>query len=318
MSATTPAASPTQLFARFSRRLRGIVIDWIIAMVVLFGAVMLASATGNSDVSRSLGYLVIAFLLLYEPVLVTLTGGTLGHWFSNLRVVDDRTGGNVSFPKALARLLIKGVLSWYSFVILAATRRNQAVHDLLTRSTVQIRDPARARSGQYVTERAEPAEGSMPSRLRRSVVTMLYVALALAAYFVMVGTLIVAGMLSERASTRISVQPENAPSLPRAPSGRCCCSQASSRWAGRVGCPGRSGARASYSERPNTPPVSQALPRKIFRFSESQISAMTRTSHPARGGSRSSRTARWDAMDAVALIDEWCAWRTAKSCGPCV
>ncbi len=83
-------------------------------------------------------------------------------------------------------------------MILAATRRNQAVHDLLTRSTVQIRDPARARSGQYVTERAEPAEGSMPSRLRRSVVTMLYVALALAAYFVMVGTLIVAGMLSER------------------------------------------------------------------------------------------------------------------------
>ena len=185
------------LYARFSRRMRGIVIDWIIAMVVLFGAVMLASATGNSDVSRMLGCLVIAFLLLYEPVLVTLTGGTVGHWISNLRVVDDRTGGNVSFAKALARLVIKGVLSWYSFVILAATRRNQAVHDLLTRSTVQIRDASKARVGQYVTERVEPADGSMPSSRRRSVVTILYLALSLAAWFMMVSSLVVAGALSE-------------------------------------------------------------------------------------------------------------------------
>ena len=198
MSALPPAASPAPLYARFSRRLRGIVIDWIIAMAVLFGAVMLASAVRNDDFSRTLGFLVVAFLLLYEPVLVTFTGGTLGHTFSNLRVVDDRTGGNVSFPKAFARLLIKAVLSWYSFVILAATRRNQAVHDLLTRSTVQIRNPARARVGQYVTERTEPADGSMPSRLRRSVVTILYLVLSLAVYFVMVGGLIEAGVPSER------------------------------------------------------------------------------------------------------------------------
>jgi hypothetical protein len=192
------ATSPSPLYARFSRRMRGIVIDWIIAMVVLFGAVMLASASGNSAVSRTLGYLVIAFLLLYEPVLVTLTGGTVGHWASNLRVVDDRTGGNVSFAKALARLVIKAVLSWYSFVILAATRRNQAVHDLLTRSTVQIRDAAKARPGQYVTERTEPVDGSMPSRLRRSLVTMLYIALSLALCAGIAAALTVGGAYSER------------------------------------------------------------------------------------------------------------------------
>ncbi|MCP4619879.1 MAG: RDD family protein [Bradyrhizobium sp.] len=192
------ATSPTPLYARFSRRMRGIVIDWIIAMVVLFGAVMLASASGSSAVSRTLGYLVVAFLLLYEPLLVTVTGGTVGHWASNLRVVDDRTGGNVSFAKALARLVIKGVLSWYSFVILAATRRNQAVHDLLTRSTVQIRDAAKARPGQYVTERAEPPVGSMPSRLRRFLVTMLYIALSFAFCAAIGAALTVGGAYSER------------------------------------------------------------------------------------------------------------------------
>lgn len=116
----TPAATAPR-YARFSRRFRGIVLDWMIAMAILFGAVMLASVVQNDNFSRALGVLVIATLLLYEPVLVSFTGSTLGHYFTNLRVVDERSGGNVSFLKACARVAIKGVLGLYSFVILAAT-----------------------------------------------------------------------------------------------------------------------------------------------------------------------------------------------------
>jgi uncharacterized RDD family membrane protein YckC len=165
---------PEPRYARFPSRIRGIVLDWIFAMAILFGAVLVAVSIQNDGFSRTLGFLVVITLFLYEPVLVSLTGGTLGHYFTNLRVVDDRHGGNVSFLKACARVVIKGLLGWYSFVILAATRRNQAVHDLLTRSTVQIRDPARALPGQYVTERSEPTLANMPPRWRRIVVTCLY------------------------------------------------------------------------------------------------------------------------------------------------
>ena len=83
-------------YARFSRRFRGIVLDWMIVMGVLFGAVMLASMVRNDNFSRVLGVLVITTLLLYEPVLVSFTGSTLGHYFTNLRVVDERSGGNVA------------------------------------------------------------------------------------------------------------------------------------------------------------------------------------------------------------------------------
>ena len=109
---------------------------------------------------------------------------------TNLRVVDDRSGGNVGFLKACARVVLKGVLGWYSFVILAATRRNQAIHDLLTRSTVQIRDPARARSGQYIIERIEPVARGMPSRLQRAAVICIYLLL------LFVGSLIVAAAMA--------------------------------------------------------------------------------------------------------------------------
>ena len=134
----SPMAAPR--YARFSRRLRAMLIDWIITLIVMFGAVWLAASVGNDNFSRGIGILAVVVLVLYEPILVSRMGGTLGHYFTNLRVVDDRDGGNIGFARACARVVVKGVLGLYSFVILAATRRNQAVHDLLTRSTVQIRD----------------------------------------------------------------------------------------------------------------------------------------------------------------------------------
>ena len=192
------AGRPVPRYARFSRRFRGMLLDWIVALIVIFGAVLVASAVGNNNFSRALGILALLALLLYEPVLVSLTGGTLGHYFTNLRVVDDGDGGNVSFVKACARVVIKGLLGWYSFVILAATRRNQAVHDLLTRSTVQIRDPEKALPGQYITERSEPTEAGVPSRWRRVVVICAYLALAFVAFVAILGGIMAAGLVSAR------------------------------------------------------------------------------------------------------------------------
>jgi uncharacterized RDD family membrane protein YckC len=190
--------TPAPRYARFSRRLRGIMLDWIITLIVIFGAVLVAATVGSDNVSRALGILVVMALLLYEPVLVSFTGGTLGHYFSNLRVVDERSGGNVSFLKACARIVIKGVLGWYSFIVMTATRRNQAVHDLLTRSTVQIRDPAKASPYQYITERSEFSHASMPSRWRRLAVICSYLLLIFVIYLGVLAGIIAMGGLSPR------------------------------------------------------------------------------------------------------------------------
>lgn len=195
MSPLEPTASAVPRYARFSRRLRGMLLDWMIAMAVLFGAVALASNIRSDTAARSLGVAAVALLLLYEPLLVSRFGGTLGHIWTNLRVVDDR-GGNVSFAKALARFLIKSLLGWYSFVIMAATRRNQAVHDLLTRSTVQMRDAAKASPGQFIAERLEVNDAALPSRLRRTLVTLAYLLIGVVVYLVMLDAVLQAGVLS--------------------------------------------------------------------------------------------------------------------------
>ena len=97
-------------------------------------------------------------------------------------------GANQSSSSDLASIL--------SVTTLAATRRNQAVHDLLTRSTVQIRDPAKARSGQYITERVEPLATGMPSRLRRVAIIFAYWVLLLAGLVAILASMVAAGLMS--------------------------------------------------------------------------------------------------------------------------
>ena len=184
-------------YARFSRRLRGLFIDWILFLLLMVGALFLVTALRSDSVSRYLGFAAIAVFLLYEPVLVSLTGGTIGHYLTNLRVVDDRTKRNVSFAKALVRFVIKSLLGWYSLISMWMTRRHQAVHDLLTLSTVQIRDPAKASPHHYSVERTELGSSAMPSWSRRFIVIVCYLLVIGTVMSVASLALVESGLLSQ-------------------------------------------------------------------------------------------------------------------------
>lgn len=184
------------LYARFSRRLYAMALDFIIVTVSAFAAVFVGVSIGSSDLARALGIVVVIALLLYEPLLVSFAGCTIGHRLANLRVVDDKNGGNVSFAKAVARMVLKSVLGWLSFLVITATRRSQALHDLWTRSTVQIRDPAKALTGHYLIERTELLDTKLPSRWRRIVVICGYILLAFVICVVVWMGLAITGILS--------------------------------------------------------------------------------------------------------------------------
>ena len=170
---------PAPAYARFSRRLRALCFDAILFVLLFYvGAVVIHSLSSSDSVTRGLWLGVVLVILLYEPTLVAIIGGTIGHRLTNLRVVDDRSKGNLTFLKAVARAAIKTLMGWYSFLSMSLTRRNQALHDVLTHSTVQIRDTSKARASHYVTERqVEVDPGVLPSRSRRVVVILAYIIL---------------------------------------------------------------------------------------------------------------------------------------------
>ena len=189
-------------YARFTPRLRALVIDFAIMAALMVIALFVAIASSAENIARVLGFTVVAVWLLYEPLFVWLYGGTLGHTRSNLRVVDNRTQGHVGLLKAVARTIIKSALGWVSFVTMLTTRRSQAVHDLLTQSTVQIRDRAKARPHQFIGERLEFASDTMPSAARRIAIILVYVLLSFV--LVIVGDLILsrAGLVRDACTLR--------------------------------------------------------------------------------------------------------------------
>jgi hypothetical protein len=66
-----------------------------------------------------------------------------------------------------------------------------------------------------------------------------------------------------------------------------------------------------------SPKVCPSLRAKIFRLTRrANQRYQLAPSHPVRGALRTSRTLRWDAVDATTASDERLMSRTAKSCGP--
>ena len=170
---------PQVAYASFTRRFRALVLD---SLVLTGGfAALLVLGEMTRDVPGSgvtLGLIVIGGLLLYEPVLVWLHGGTVGHRAANLCVVDERAGGNPTFLRAFARFVIKTVLGIPSFITMALTRRHQAVHDLVTGTTVRVRDVEKARAIDFHYERVDTEPAGAPSRTRRVIVAATYALLA--------------------------------------------------------------------------------------------------------------------------------------------
>jgi uncharacterized RDD family membrane protein YckC len=191
------APADPHAYARFTRRVQGVLIDAMIFMFILAGALALAVSFASDSIARILGFTCAATWLFYEPLLVSMTGGTIGHYLCNLRVVDDR-GGNVGFVKAVARVAIKSLLGWYSFLGMAMTSRHQAVHDLLTQSTVQIRDLAKAEPHHFRGRRGTVTPAGMPSQMRRSAVILAYLVGCFVLFSVAMATLAPSRLVSRQ------------------------------------------------------------------------------------------------------------------------
>lgn len=159
-------------YGSFLARFRALLTDALILLAGTIAVMVVGAATSR----REIFFLALAFWLLYEPILVSRYGATVGHRYANLRIVSERTGGNISFASALVRFLVKSLLGLPSFIVMALTRRQQALHDWLAGTTVRIDDLNRAKPLDIAWERsdAELEPAGLPSRTRRLLVLVGY------------------------------------------------------------------------------------------------------------------------------------------------
>lgn len=121
-----------QLYPSIPARIKAAEIDALITLgfiAVLVGAYL---AIGRETPVFIL--VCLAVLLLYEPVLVSRRGQTIGHKIMGFRIIDSVTRTNVSFSKSLWRFVLKSVLGIFSLVGALFERRQQFLHDRIAGS----------------------------------------------------------------------------------------------------------------------------------------------------------------------------------------
>ena len=83
------------------------------------------------------GFIFVFMIYLYEPTLVTLTRGTIGHKFVNIQVVNYRNPNKrINFIQASLRFITKYFLGWVSFITVSFNKNKRAVHDTVGNSIV--------------------------------------------------------------------------------------------------------------------------------------------------------------------------------------
>jgi uncharacterized RDD family membrane protein YckC len=146
-----------QLYAGVPPRLQAYLRDFLVQVAILVLCMTAAVTMGTPAGTRASVIACIALLLLYEPLSISLAGGTIGHLSLNLRIVRAGDLGPVSFGRALARSAVKLVLGLWVFIVVYFTRRSQGVHDLIAGTVVVPRDPTVVPPRGFAVERVAAA-----------------------------------------------------------------------------------------------------------------------------------------------------------------
>ncbi|MBL1320866.1 MAG: RDD family protein [Methylophaga sp.] len=160
-------------YPRFIRRLQAVMIDSIILTVMFMSILIIASDFGVTGYDAVI--LTAVIVLLWEPLLVSITGGTIGHHLIGLKVVSTTTGKNINILASMLRFITKMVLGNLSIAFIFITRYHQAIHDGLVRSVVILKHPETKPDYEVLSARQVEFSGySYPPVWRRSLMMVLY------------------------------------------------------------------------------------------------------------------------------------------------
>lgn len=147
IAAPAPAAAAPAAAARFSRRLQALAIDALVHGTTLVVVMSLLELLDGPPLGGAVLAGWLGLVLLYEPLLVSRRGATLGHAMAELRVVDVETAGNPNLARAFARHWIKLTAGFLAIGFMLVSGRPRALHDLAAGTRVEERSRTNQESG---------------------------------------------------------------------------------------------------------------------------------------------------------------------------
>jgi uncharacterized RDD family membrane protein YckC len=123
-------------FPSLVTRIKALFIDVIIMLIIFTCTTLFIDAFG--DIPDFVKGLIAVFMFyLYDPILTSFTGSTLGHKVMKLKVrkyADPEK--RISLGQAFLRFIIKGFLGWISFLTVTGSKHKRAIHDMASGSII--------------------------------------------------------------------------------------------------------------------------------------------------------------------------------------
>ena len=123
-------------YATLNKRVKAAVYDSFILIIFMYCCTEVFTVIGGvSNPIKIITFIILFFL--YEPILVSIFGATIGHFFNDI-VVKKETNPtkNIYFHIAIIRFLVKLTLGWLSLLTVTGTKKHQAIHDKVVNSIV--------------------------------------------------------------------------------------------------------------------------------------------------------------------------------------
>ncbi len=119
-----------------SERVKALITDSVVLIIFMIGFTYLFSIIDNVPKNVRM-YAFLFTFIFYDPLFISLFGGTIGHLANGLRVrrIKDQTK-KIIFPFAVVRFIIKSLLGFISLLTISGNKKNQAIHDIIAQSIV--------------------------------------------------------------------------------------------------------------------------------------------------------------------------------------
>lgn len=123
-------------FPSLLTRVKAVMIDFVVILMIFSIASVLIDEIGDIPTWIHVSIFVFCFYI-YDPLLITLAGGTIGHHILGIRIKKvKKPQQNINLLQASIRLITKFTLGWLSFLTVTASKRKLAIHDMACGSIV--------------------------------------------------------------------------------------------------------------------------------------------------------------------------------------
>lgn len=123
-------------YAILPDRVKAAVIDGIVLIALMYVTTEIFALVNKVPNFFKITAFIFIFIL-YDPILTSKYGATVGHSFSKILVKrEDNHSKNLSFQRAFLRFLIKFSLGWISLLTVTGNEKRKAIHDFVADSIV--------------------------------------------------------------------------------------------------------------------------------------------------------------------------------------